>query len=297
MRGRRGWTDLLGYGAGVVAIGITVFAFVYLLGARSFRFDGFPGGEVVGFGGWEREERTETVEGPVTTLVLKNIAGAVDLEAAERDTVQVHYVKQARGRQALADFPVEIERRADTLTIRPLYRPVPGSPFGPVSFDLLIPRTVRRVEIGNVSGSITTRGIPAEAEQILSTVSGHIEVAEGGSLQARSTSGAIRFTSSGERVAVETVSGDIEGRLSSLGGQGSVEIGSVSGGVRLQAFEGLSAQVLLTSTSGGVSCEFPLAGAEMRRSRIEGRIGDGAVPLRVRTVSGSIRLERLGAGR
>ncbi len=297
MRSRRGTADLLGYAAGAVAIGITVFAFVYLVAVRPFYSASSYRGLASGFGGWEREEKTETVEGAVSALVLKNVSGPVRVQAADRDTVQVHYVKEARGRQALADFPVEMERSGDTLTVRPVYRPMPGSPFGSVSFDLLIPRSVRRVEVSNVSGTVETLGIPAETEQRLSTVSGRIDVAEGGPLQARSTSGAIRFASSGGRIEVETVSGGIEGRILGLGAGGAVEVGSISGGVRLEAFDGLGAQVLLTSTSGGVTCDFPLAGAEMRRSRIEGKIGDGTVPLRVRTVSGSIRLEKLGPGR
>ncbi len=293
---RRGGVDLLGWSAGAVAIAVTVFAFVYLVALRPFYAGESAGDFPARFGGWEREEKTETVEGTVSTLVLKNVSGPVEIEAGERDSIQVRYVKEARGRQALADFPVEIARSGDTLTVRPIYLRGGGIRFGPVSFELAIPRTVRRIEVSNISGRIETRGIPAETEQNLTTVSGRIEVAEGGPLQARSTSGSVQFVSRGPRIAVQTVSGSIEGRIPALDAQGSVEVGSVSGAVRLEAFDALSAQVLLASTSGSVSCAFPLTASEMRRSRVEGRIGGGTVPLRVRTVSGGIRLDRLEPG-
>lgn len=294
MRRRIDPFDAAGWLAGVVTIGITVFALVYLLWLQPF----YAGSSYRAFGpffagGWEAEERTETVEGGATVLVVRNVSGPVRVEGWGQDSVQVHYVKEARTRAALEQFPVEIEARGGTVTVRPVYRPGPRALFGSVSFDIRVPAGIRRVEIHNVSGTAVTAGLPADVELLLSTVSGRIAAEQAGPIRAQSTSGRIEFASAGDRIEVKTVSGGIEGRILGLSPRGSVEIESVSGGVRLEAFEGLNATVVLRSTSGAVSSELPMQTSTMRRSSLEGVIGAGGAAVRVRTMSGAIRLEAL----
>jgi DUF4097 and DUF4098 domain-containing protein YvlB len=205
----------------------------------------------------------------------------------------VHYVKKARSQQALQDFRIEIQAEGDTLQVRPLYAPQAGLRFGPVSFDLKVPSTLREIRVHSVSGRIEVVGLTADIEQDLESVSGSISTDRSGNLRAKSTSGGIEFSFAGNRLYAKSISGAINGRIRNLGRGGSAEVETISGSVNLAAFAGLDAELRLQSVSGSVSCSFPLQITEQKRSRLTGRIGTGAVPLSAKTVSGSIDLSPL----
>ncbi len=229
----------------------------------------------------------------VQNLEVNNVSGPVRVEGWDRDTIEVHYVKQARGQQALEDFRVEILAEGDTLKVRPVYSSQAGFRFGPVSFDLKVPSTLRQISVHSVSGRIEVQKLSADIEQELETVSGSIFTDRSGNLRAKSTSGGIEFSFAGDRLYAKSVSGTINGKIRSLGRGGSVEVETVSGSVNLSAFAGLDAELRLQSLSGSISCGFPLQITEKKRNRLEGRIGTGAVPLTAKTVSGSINLSPL----
>jgi len=295
MKSKRSAADILGIVLGVAALALVIAALVYLLGARPFhrlRGPWFQTGS--GWSGaWVSEERTEEVSQRVQALSVNNISGPVRVEGWDRDTIEVHYVKKARGQQALEDFRIEILAEGDTLKVQPVYAPPAGFRFGPVSFDLKVPSTLREIRVHNVSGRIEVSSLAADVQQDLETVSGAIFTDRSGNLRAKSTSGGIEFSFAGNRLYAKSVSGAINGKIRNLGRGGSVEVESVSGSVNLSAFAGLDAELHLRSTSGSVSCGFPMQITEQRRSRLEGRIGTGAVPLSAKTVSGSINLSPL----
>jgi hypothetical protein len=294
MKSRASLAEILGIVLGVVAMALVVAALVYLLGARPFHRLRSPWLRTWGDwgGAWSSAEATEEVNQPVRALSVENVSGPVRVEGWDRDTIEVHYQKKARGQQALQDFRIEILPEGDTLKVRPVYSSQPFR-FGSVSFDLKVPSSLRKIRVHNVSGRIEVSGLTQDIEQELDTVSGSISTDRSGNLQAKSTSGAIEFSFAGNRLNAKTISGAINGRIRDLGRGGSVEVESVSGAVNLSAFSGLDAELRLQSASGSVSCGFPLQITDKRRNRLEGRIGTGAVPLVAKTVSGSINLSPL----
>jgi DUF4097 and DUF4098 domain-containing protein YvlB len=296
MKSRASLAEILGIVLGIAAIALVAAALIYLLGVRPFhRLRGpfWPRLERGWSGAWESEEHTEEVSQRVQVLEVENVSGPVRVEGWEREAIEVHYVKKARGEQALRDFRIEILAEGDTLKVRPLYAPQVGLRFGPVSFDLKVPSTLRQIRVKSVSGRIEVAGLAADVEQELESVSGAISTDRSGNLRAKSTSGGIEFSFAGSRLYARSISGAINGRIRSLGRGGSVEVESVSGSVDLAAFAGLDAELRLQSVSGSVSCSFPLQITEQKRNRLAGRIGTGAVPLSVKTISGSIDLSPL----
>lgn len=294
MKSNRSAAEILGIVLGVVAIGLVVTALVYLLGARPFhrmRGDWWPRFERHWSGSWESEEATEEVSQRVQRLSVTNVSGPVRVEGWDRDTIQVHYVKQARGRQALEDFRIEIQTDGDSLKVRPVYQA--GLRFGPVSFDIKVPSSLKEIKVHSVSGRIEVAGLAADVDQELETVSGSIQSERSGNLRAKSTSGAIDFSFAGEKLYAKSISGRISGKIRGLARGGAVEVETVSGSVDLAAFAGLDAELRLQSVSGSISCGFPLQITEKRRNRLEGRIGAGTVPLAAKTVSGSISIAPL----
>jgi hypothetical protein len=294
MKSRASLVEILGIVLGVLATALAVGALIYLLGARPLHRLRGPWLRTWGqWGGtWSSQEATEEVSQRVQTLSVNNVSGPVRVEGWDRDMIEVHYEKKARGQQALQDFRIEILAEGDTLKVRPVYSPQPFR-FGPVSFDLKVPSSLRKIQVHNVSGRIEVSGLGEDIEQELDTVSGSISTDRSGDLRAKSTSGGIEFSFAGNRLYAKTVSGSINGKIRDLGRGGSVEVESVSGAVNLSAFAGLDAELRLQSASGSVSCGFPLQITDKRRNRLEGRIGTGAVPLAAKTVSGSISLSPL----
>jgi len=299
MRTRRTWVDILGPIFGVLAAALTVYALVYLLWIEPFyRGESYRafGSERRGFSvgaGWESREVTEAVEGSFNKLEIRNIAGPIIVEGWSQDYVQVRYIKQARSVKYLEEFEIEIEPRGNLLSIRPIYRKIPGSPFGSVSFDLKIPSSIKEIRANNISGPIELADSGSGVDQVLETVSGRIETERSADLRAKSISGSIEFVSEGGRkLDISSTSGRVQGQILSLGPSGSVEINTISGGVDLEVFYGLDAALKLHSVSGSISCDFPVQISEQRRNKLEGTVGDGSVPFEVKTVSGRITLSQ-----
>jgi len=295
MKSKRSAVDILGIVLGVAAMALVVAALVYLLGARPLHRIRGPWFQTErGWSGaWASEEHTEEVSQRVQNLAVNNVSGPVRVEGWDRDTIEVHYVKQARGQQALEDFRIEILNEGDTLKVRPVYSSQAGFRFGPVSFDLKVPSTLRQINVHSVSGRIEVQNLSADIEQELESVSGSIFTDRSGNLRAKSTSGGIKFSFAGDRLNAKSISGTINGKIRSLGRGGSVEVETVSGSVNLSAFAGLDAELRLQSVSGSISCGFPLQITEQKRNRLLGRIGTGAAPLTAKTISGSINLSPL----
>jgi hypothetical protein len=298
MRSRKTWVDILGPVFGILAAALAVYALIYLLwiepfyrgdSYRSFHRDSrnFMAGP-----GWESQEVIETFECSFRELEIRNVSGPIAVEGWNQDYVQVRYVKKARTARYLEEFEIEIEPRGSRLSIHPIYRNMPRSPFGSVSFDVKVPSSIEEIRANNISGIINIGNMGAGIEQTLETVSGRIDTERSGNLKAKSISGSIHFASSGKTLDINSTSGRIHGEILGLDPGGSVEIGTISGAVELEVFSGLDADMRLQSVSGSISCDFPVQIIEQKRNKLEGTVGDGTVPFEVKTVSGRIRLSR-----
>jgi len=298
MRSRRTWVDVLGPLFGIAAAALTVYALVHLLWIEPFyRGDSYgtlirPERDFRTAAGWQSREGTEEIEGSFRTLEIRNISGPILVEGWDRGYVQVHYIKRARSEVFLEQFEIRIEPQGGTLSVRPIYKKIPGSPFGSVSFDVKIPSSVERIRANNISGTIDVENVPAGIAQELETVSGRIRSERSGELAASSVSGSIDFAFRGKNLDLHSTSGRIEGRILGLEPGGSVQIDTISGGVRLEVFPALDATLKLGSVSGSISCDFPVQITEQKRNRLEGSVGEGTVPFEVKTVSGRISLDR-----
>ena len=298
MRSKKTWVDILGPVFGILAAALTVYALVYLLWIEPFyrgdsyrSFDEAGRNTVTGLG-WESQEVTERVDGSFNELEIRNVSGPIVIEGWSQDYVQVHYIKHDRSAKYLEEFEIEIEPRGSNLSIRPIYRNIPGSHFRSVSFDIKVPSSVKELRANNISGDISIENMGAGVDQVLETVSGRIDTERSGDLRAKSISGSIHFTSAGKILDINSTSGRIQGEILGLEPGGSVEIGTISGAVALEVFSGFDADLRLQSVSGSISCDFPVEIVEQKRNKLLGTVGDGTVPFEVKTVSGRISIER-----
>jgi lia operon protein LiaG len=169
-----------------------------------------------------------------------------------------------------------------------------------------------RLEIRTASGKVEI-GDRRIRELAIRTVSGDIELAAVGAdaVALKTTSGEARVERLESRTAVlSTVSGDFDvaGFIGSLQAEstsgtlevefgelaGDVEITSTSGDVGLTLPRNAGFGLEARSTSGDVTCRFPIevtgAGNRGERNSIVGTVGTAGHRIRIKTVSGDIRV-------
>lgn len=154
----------------------------------------------------------------------------------------------------------------------------------------------------SISGDVTLRRIAGSVRG--SSVSGEVGI-EGvtGDVDAESVSGAISVTGARSRsVRAETVSGEVT-YAGTIDPSGRYEFTSHSGEIRLVLPDGVGARFGVETFSGEIDSDFPLTMGAGNRDRdrdrpmrMEFTLGAGGARITAQTFSGSILLQKAGAG-
>ncbi len=305
------YVNYLGILFGILSLIIIILSLVFLVkDRRVFRDEMFASkkwervrGEkfLKEFSGrfYERFYEREQVEGeeilrePYSVLDVKNVAGSIEITGWDKDYFLIKYVKSGPTSESIENLMAQIETTKDNITVKRATADTRLKSRGSISFDIFIPDTVKSITATSISGSIELNHMNSGITQTLKTVSGKIETDNSGDLQANSTSGSISFVFSGSTLRVKTVSGSIRGEMFNMTPGGSLDLSSVSGSVHIDADKSLDADITLKSVSGSISCDFPVTISMKKRNRLEGKIGDGLLPLSINTTSGSIKIIKL----
>ena len=153
------------------------------------------------------------------------------------------------------------------------------------SGDVSLERAAR-LHVDTASGDVRARDVDGATE--LRTASGDVMLRRsGGPLTANLVSGDLAVDEAAAGLEVTTVSGDVQVRAA---GGGALRVQSVSGDVDLAVKPGLSLYVDASSVSGTMTSELGLDDAPPAGP--EGEVHE----LRVRTISGDLRIARAVAG-
>jgi hypothetical protein len=230
--------------------------------------------------------------GRAPCVSVGNISGRVTVSGTARETVVLHAAKLGGTPGEQAAHRIEIERRGDRLEIRTrcpqLFR---GCGRVKVDYRLEVPAGTD-LHCHTVSASVRVRGVRGALR--LQTVSGAVDAEGSGParLRARSVSGAVRVRGAAGTLKLSSVSGRIRVELRSPPQR--LDLDSVSGRVGLLLARGVGARLRLSTLSGSIESALPMETLERRgRRKLRVVVGDGAVPVRVRTVSGSVKLAAL----
>ena len=243
--------------------------------------------------GWVTEEDEETIEESFKTLSVKNITGDIEITGWDEDYFQIKYVKAGTTKEQVDKLETQIDTSGNRLEIKRFPELKHLDPKGSISFNIFIPSTIKTITATSVSGSISLSQMHPGIKQNLKTVSGRIETDSSDDLKAGSVSGSVYFRFNGSDLEVNTVSGSIRGEMFKLRPRGSYELTSISGSVQIDADESLEADLMLRSISGSVSCEFPVTIIAQKRNQLEGKIGEGSIPFKISTTSGSIKINKI----
>jgi lia operon protein LiaG len=260
------------------------------------------------------ERRTLTAAG-VESVSIETVSDGVRIVDGKSDTIEAWLHGTVRSSSSDVIPQLSAELRGSTADIRLEYPRtfMRGFHWNNLVLEVSVPRGYRgKLSAKSVSASIEAADHSYDA-LALSSTSGSIRVASvsAAEFSAHTTSGSLRAEAvNAENSAVSSVSGSI--RIGSLKGNlkahttsGSIKVGCRKTPDRLEA-ESTSGSVVLSlpadasftldarSTSGTVSCKFPIAITENRRGGgshvLSGKVGSGIGRVHVRTTSGSIRI-------
>ncbi|MFB3924088.1 MAG: DUF4097 domain-containing protein [Terriglobia bacterium] len=210
---------------------------------------------------------------PAGSLTVENVQGDITVEAWDRAEVEVAVVKTATGPSANPDdAQVEVESQDRSVTLRTIY-PKPSEDPVRVDYLLRVPRQVHLDRLQTVDGSIIVRAVEG-------TVNAHTL---NGNIEQRGVSGS---------VVARAMNGNILVALRALPDRkGSVRMDTVSGHLVLVLPPHADADLQLSTVSGRIDSNYALAVSEVPGdSSRRARVGQGGVPIRLRTVRGNIRV-------
>lgn len=275
------------------------------------------------------EEHSETVEqrfsvGDSPRLHLRNVSGESRITVGSDGEVHVRARKRVRGasedraKRLLENVELRMEQDGDDVSVRPhLYEQDRGwldlfrGGRVAVDFDIAVPRG-SRIEATTVSGDLEVRGTRGALD--VQSVSGDLTLADihgsirlktvsgdasgsdlAGTLDANSVSGDLTF----ERCRIQgcdivTVSGDV-GLAGVLEPGAEHRLKTISGDIVL-ALLGASYDVRFKTASGALECAFAAAVVHEGRRDKRIQVGDGAIHIAVKTVSGDLELRPGGEG-
>jgi DUF4097 and DUF4098 domain-containing protein YvlB len=233
--------------------------------------------------------RIDTADTPETVVEVEAIRGDLDnlkVEQHGRDIVIEHRRRFASGRNDEYEIRISAPHGADadlniaSADVRALGR------YGDVelhsaSGDLQVGEVEREAKVRSASGDIRLETVGGQVD--VTTASGDVEVGAaqaGGTI--RSASGDVRIGRAARRVVVQTASGDLG--IDSIA-EGSVDLKTASGDVRVGIGRGSRLYVDARSLSGETSSEVELDGVE---TTTEGPL----VEVKAATMSGDIRIVR-----
>ncbi len=252
---------------------------------------------------------------------LTNVAGAITVRGWDRNEVQLTgtlgdglTLKQEKSANRVR-WEVQYPRRQQSNGDARLELRVPRRALevqlGSVSADVTVSAVdVRRLQINTVSGAVSAAG--RSDESVIMTVSGDIDAqlrtprlegrtvsgavqaggGVGGELTLASVSGRVGVDAAQvQRLAVETVSGNVDLAASGLAPGGSITVQAVSAPVSLRLPKQVSAKLSVNSFSGAISSD---AGRAVRSphgvgSALETRLGGGDGDIRLESHSGNVR--------
>jgi hypothetical protein len=212
---------------------------------------------------------------PGGTFELQNVNGTVEVEAWDRDEIEVRAVKTAKERESDLDrVSIEVDAKPNAVSVNTRYPQNEGVEVA-VEYTVHVPHGAIVEHLGTVNGTLRISGV--EHVQELRTVNGNIEVYEGGgSVHAHVTNGNVRLELAHLREKDETFAE------------------TTNGSVLLAVPSDTQADVEARCLNGSFSSELPVSlESTMRPREVRGKLGHGGAPIRLRTINGGIQIARL----
>jgi hypothetical protein len=240
---------------------------------------------------WAQDFRKEYPLGSGGRISISNVSGQISVAGYNGTSVAVSGYREGRDRDQ-----VEIvdESSSGNVTLRVQY-PRGGNTSADVRFVVQVPTGYRYQfdSLTTASGDIDVTNVAGDIK--VKTASGDVTMNRiQGNVQASSASGDVRVSDVLGMASARTASGDVEVSLTQIDGSGELAFSSASGDVTVKVPAGIGAQVDISTASGSVKSDFSLTyeDREVHGKKAYGKLGSGAVPLKISSASCNVRLIR-----
>lgn len=259
------------------------------------------------------------------SLTIVSEFGAIDVQTAEQDKVEVIVTKESKpklvlgkvSQEVLEDFEVTFEHKGADVRVDGKFKQ--GRKHWQkqlnrlkIHFLVTLPRQYN-VDLDTSSGGISVDDLDGYVRT--ETSAGGLRFGKiKGTVWGRTSAGSIKLTSCDSAVDVITSAGSIE--LESVGGdvnaktsagsiratmtaqpQNECSLRTSAGGITVTLIPDVTVDVDAETSAGSVSTDFAVASiiqGKFPKNRLKGSINGGGPLLKLRTSAGSIRLQRAG---
>ncbi|HVT57737.1 MAG TPA: DUF4097 family beta strand repeat-containing protein [Thermoanaerobaculia bacterium] len=249
----------------------------------------------------ERSDQTYSLRAG-GALSVKNVNGAVTVEAWDRDEVHVEAVKKAQAgsdgeaRRILRQIKIEVREEAGRLIVEtrmPGHNGLldwlagEGQRQASVEYHLQVPRRLD-LDAETVNGGLRLSGIKGAAR--LASTNGAIDVAQvDGRLRLQTTNGGIKVSEAAGEVRAETTNGSVNAQLNRVDGTLSFE--TTNGHIDITLPRDVRASIEAETANGNIHTDFAVAASgQTLRRRLHGDINGGGGKLVANTTNGGIRI-------
>ncbi len=221
---------------------------------------------------------------PENLVVIKGVNGNIAAERVSGDEVEV--IAEKSGPRA-DEEKIEVVQRPDGVTFcvivpgmrddgkcqhRNEWQPTNHHDDTRVDFTVRVPENVR-FSAENVNGDVTAKNMGRVVRA--STVNGGVRV------------------STKSWAEVSSVNGDVEAHMGEADWPGTLNIETVNGSIELELPRDTNADISFKAVNGDLESDFALkVQGSMSEHTVKGRIGNGGRELKIRTVNGSVQLNR-----
>lgn len=255
----------------------------------------------VGIGhAWQTTTTDLTIEASgLTGLEVRTHNGTVSYDGGANSEIKVAAKKTASGitsgqaQAALDAMEVYVEDTSDgrkKLAWR-WSTPKSWNWGGGVSFEIDGPAGLG-LDVETHNGSVSVGGVAGDVKAV--THNGSVVASSSdGSLIIETHNGRIEADYDGPSISLATSNGGVDADLSDCGSVAG-DIVTNNGGVRVTVGAATATNVDCTTYNGGIHAGAGIDVQKSSRHRLEGTVGAGGSPLKVRTHNGGIRLKKAG---
>ncbi|MFI5244109.1 MAG: DUF4097 family beta strand repeat-containing protein [Gemmatimonadales bacterium] len=227
------------------------------------------------------------------TVFLRNMNGSVEVKPATGGNVSVTAEVRWKRGDPKRDLRFETVNGPNGPTICALWGGGTCSASGyNTTGSSLSSRLLGHSTDANVSFTVY---VPAGVKIDASTMNGSIGVAATAPVMARSMNGTIKVATSVGPVDAETVNGDVDVRMTTLGADGPVRARSVNGSVSAYLPEKFDGSVEMATVLGSITSDFAGGALTDGGKKLSAALGTGGRKVDIGTVTGSAALHKLKA--
>jgi DUF4097 and DUF4098 domain-containing protein YvlB len=237
---------------------------------------------------------------------LNNISGDITIEGVDSSEAEVKIIKRGGSADQRKDIKIIYSTLGGNLTLKPSQQ---FSGDIDIIYEIKLPRNLGQVNVIGTNSDIKLKDIDALLE--IKSVSGTLDLSNlrgqvkaetqsgevflsqvMGDIFAKTTSGKIELSGVSGSIKTDNTAGDTKATIDSTTSADMLSFESINGKIDLRFKSAINAELEANTISGSIDLEG--VEIEVRKmpgsSQATGRLGVGGQPLKIKTVSGNIKI-------